>query len=35
MPFCGVWRFDESGRAVEHWENAAYPEALGKWLRSE
>ncbi|KAL2142518.1 hypothetical protein VTI28DRAFT_1075 [Corynascus sepedonium] len=19
MPFCGVWRFDETGRAVEHW----------------
>jgi hypothetical protein len=35
MPFCGVWRFDELGRAVEHWENAAYTEALGKWLRGE
>ncbi|KAH6628416.1 hypothetical protein F5144DRAFT_536873 [Chaetomium tenue] len=35
MPFCGVWRFDELGRAVEHWENAADPAALGRWLRGE
>lgn len=35
MPFCGVWRFDEMGRAVEHWENAADPAALGRWLRGE
>ncbi|KAK3903512.1 hypothetical protein C8A05DRAFT_14530, partial [Staphylotrichum tortipilum] len=32
MPFCGLWRFDEKGMAVEHWENAADPEAFGKWL---
>ncbi|KAK3387932.1 hypothetical protein B0H63DRAFT_521947 [Podospora didyma] len=32
VPFCGVWRFDDSGRAVEHWENAADPMAVAKWL---
>ncbi|AEO54745.1 hypothetical protein MYCTH_2123653 [Thermothelomyces thermophilus ATCC 42464] len=35
MPFCGVWMFDEMGRAVEHWENVADPEALSRWLRGE
>ncbi|KAK4250958.1 hypothetical protein C7999DRAFT_11279 [Corynascus novoguineensis] len=35
MPFCGVWRFDETGRAVEHWYNVADPVALAKWLRGE
>ncbi|KAK4124837.1 hypothetical protein N657DRAFT_334915 [Parathielavia appendiculata] len=35
MPFCGVWRFDEMGRAVEHWENAASPETLVNWLRGK
>ncbi|KAK4102254.1 hypothetical protein N658DRAFT_469834 [Parathielavia hyrcaniae] len=35
MPFCGVWRFDSMGRAVEHWENAADPETLVRWLRGE
>ncbi len=31
IPFCGVWRF-RNGKAVEHWENAADAEALGRWL---
>ncbi|KAK4209299.1 hypothetical protein QBC37DRAFT_294900 [Rhypophila decipiens] len=31
VPFCGVWRFLD-GKAVEHWENAADPMALEKWL---
>ncbi|KAL2126279.1 hypothetical protein VTI74DRAFT_1268 [Chaetomium olivicolor] len=35
VPFCGVWRFDEDGRAVEHWENAADPAALARWLQGE
>ncbi|KAK4157003.1 hypothetical protein C8A00DRAFT_12105 [Chaetomidium leptoderma] len=35
MAFCGLWRFDGAGRAVEHWENAADPEALERWLRGE
>ncbi|KAK4041735.1 hypothetical protein C8A01DRAFT_34226 [Parachaetomium inaequale] len=35
MRFCGVWRFDEEGRAVEHWENAADPAALARWLGRE
>ncbi|KAH6630373.1 hypothetical protein B0J18DRAFT_463240 [Chaetomium sp. MPI-SDFR-AT-0129] len=35
MAFCGVWRFDEMGRAVEHWENAADPAALGRWLQGK
>lgn len=33
MAFCGVWRFDEEGRAVEHWENAEDPGRLVRWLR--
>ncbi len=32
MPFCGLWKFDEDGMAVEHWENAAEPEKFGRWL---
>lgn len=35
MAFCGVWRFDEMGRAVEHWENAADPAALVRWLQGK
>ncbi|KAK4145754.1 uncharacterized protein C8A04DRAFT_35566 [Dichotomopilus funicola] len=35
MAFCGVWRFDGTGRAVEHWENAADPAALGRWLQGK
>ena len=35
MPFCGVWKFDEEGRAIVHWENAEDPAALGRWLRGE
>lgn len=31
--FCGVWRFDGMGRAVEHWENAGDAAGLGEWLR--
>ncbi|KAM7189456.1 nuclear transport factor 2 family protein [Rhypophila sp. PSN 637] len=31
IPFCGVWRF-QHGKAVEHWENAADPKVLKKWL---
>jgi len=31
IPFCGVWRFRD-GQAVEHWENAADPKALERWL---
>ncbi|KAK4235836.1 hypothetical protein C8A03DRAFT_17462 [Achaetomium macrosporum] len=34
MAFCGLWRFDDAGRAVEHWENAADPAALS-WLLRE
>ncbi|KAK3314411.1 hypothetical protein B0H66DRAFT_568410 [Apodospora peruviana] len=33
IPFCGVWRF-EGGKAVEHWENAADAEGIGRWLSS-
>ncbi|KAK4116938.1 hypothetical protein N656DRAFT_840689 [Canariomyces notabilis] len=35
VPFCGLWRFDQEGRAVEHWENAADPAAVAKWLTGE
>lgn len=31
VPFCGVWRF-QGGKLVEHWENAADPAELGRWL---
>ncbi|KAM7185811.1 hypothetical protein V8F33_012201 [Rhypophila sp. PSN 637] len=31
IPFCGLWRFQD-GKAVEHWENAADPRALARWL---
>ena len=31
IPFCGVWRF-RNGQAVEHWENAADPTGLERWL---
>ncbi|KAM7190448.1 hypothetical protein V8F20_009731 [Naviculisporaceae sp. PSN 640] len=31
IPFCGVWRFQD-GKPVEHWENAADPRALERWL---
>lgn len=31
MPFCGLWRFRD-GRIVEHWENAAEPDALAQHL---
>ncbi|KAK0723334.1 hypothetical protein B0T26DRAFT_740310 [Lasiosphaeria miniovina] len=34
VPFCGVWRFVD-GWAVEHWENAADPAALARWLQQE
>jgi len=35
VPFCGVWRFDPvSGRAVEHWENAADPGRVVGWIRN-
>jgi hypothetical protein len=35
MPFCGVWKFDEMGRAIVHWENAEDPAAFGRWLSGE
>ncbi|KAL2016450.1 hypothetical protein VTK56DRAFT_3501 [Thermocarpiscus australiensis] len=35
VAFCGVWRFDELGRAVEHWENVSDPVALARWLKGE
>ena len=31
--FCGVWKFDMMGRAVEHWENAGDAAGLVRWLR--
>ena len=35
VPFCGVWRFDPvSGRAVEHWENAADPGRVVGWINA-
>lgn len=37
LPFCGFWRFDIDGKAVEHWENLANPEdpaRLARWIES-